>query len=109
MFESIVKKLKNMLKEKHFGEIFKGSIITFAANIVVVLLGLILNLVIARYYGAKTLGIISLIMSYMAIVSLFSTFGLNTSLLRLIPEQLAKYTFKDAKDIIFKSTQIIGI
>ncbi|WP_169303050.1 flippase [Thalassotalea mangrovi] len=108
---NILRIVKLNISDKLFGEIFKGSVFVFFTKIIAVSLGLISNLLIARNYGAEVVGIISLITSFLAVMGLFSTAGMNTSLLRLIPEQIQKYSLYEAKYIyikIVKLTMILG-
>lgn len=107
MYKHIRRRLAIALKQRHFGEIIKGSAVTLLAKVTAVILGLISNLIITRYYGAEVMGEVALITSFITIAGIFSMGGFNTSLLRLIPEQLAKYTSENAKKVILNSMQII--
>lgn len=99
----------NAVKDQYFVEIFKGSVITFIAKMVAVSFGLLSNIIIAKYYGAEVMGTVALIASFLTIAGLFTTVGLSTSLLRLIPEQVTKNSLLEAKYIFLKSVKIIFI
>lgn len=100
----------------HFFEIVKGGTITFTAKIVAVLLGLVTNFIIARYYGAEILGLLAIINSVMVLFGLTSTLGVNSAIMRLIPEYKKKYSssiiyfiFKKSFKIVFILSIISGI
>jgi len=100
---------KSTLADKNFGEIFRGSIITFSARVIGMVLALLANVIVAKYYGAKTIGVLALVTSFLTISGLFVTVGLNTALLRLIPEQLEKNNFLGARDIFWMSVKIVSM
>jgi len=107
--KKITEKFRGALADKNFGEIFKGSIITFSARIIAMVLALLANVIVAKYYGAKIIGVLALVTSFLTISGLFVTVGLNTSLLRLIPEQLEKNNLLGASAIFWLSVKIVSI
>lgn len=101
--------LQNVKKDKNFHELLSGSLISFIATSLALVLGLVLNLIITRYYGAKELGIYSIISSIFAITLIFSILGINTSILRLLPEQIVKYSYGSAYKLFWKVFKIVLI
>jgi O-antigen/teichoic acid export membrane protein len=59
---------------------------------------------VARAYGADILGIIAVLNSFLVLVTIFTVLGTNTSILRLIPEHLAKYSPTSAFKV-YRKTQ----
>ncbi len=100
-------KIQAALLNKDFSEIFKGSLLTFISRVLAVFCGLASNLIIAKYYGAELLGIVALITSLLKVSGVFTSIGLNTALLRLIPEQLSKNSLSEARVLFFKSVKIV--
>lgn len=94
--------IQNIKKDKNFHEVLTGSSISFIASSLALFLGLVLNLIIAKYYGAKELGIYSIVSSIFAITLIFSVLGINTSILRLLPEQITKYSYCSAYKLFRK-------
>lgn len=90
-------KIKNRIigsqNDKHFLEILYGSIWSFGGRTIAMILGLLLNLFITRYYGAESMGLFALINSFFAIALIFSLMGIDTAILRLVPEYRFKYFF----------------
>ncbi|QDP01991.1 flippase [Thalassotalea sp. PS06] len=99
--------LKITLSDKNFSELLSGSFLTFGSKILALAFSFAVNIIIARYYGAEIIGIIAIIVSFLAFATMLSSVGLSTSILRLIPEQLATRTLHDVKKIIFKSFAIV--
>jgi len=67
-------------------EIIKGAFLIFVFKIFGAVSMLALHLVIAREYGAETLGVFNLIFSLLFFVTIFSKLGLDTYVIRKIPE-----------------------
>jgi len=105
-FNNILQNLKN---DKHFHEVLSDSSISFMAKILGLLLGFGLNLIIARYYGARELGIYSIVSSVFAITLILSALGVNTSILRLLPEQITKHSYNSAYYLFWKTFKIVLI
>ncbi len=101
--------LQNLKNDKHFYEILSDSSISFMAKILGLLLGFGLNLIIARYYGAKELGVYSIVSSVFAMTLILGVMGINTSILRLLPEQIVKYTYNSAYYLFWKTFKIVLI
>ena len=54
------------------------------------------SIIIARFYGAEILGIVAMISLFMSLAVVFIVLGTDTSILRLIPEHMAKYSVTSA-------------
>lgn len=104
MLSNILKKLP---EDKDFFEIIRGTIWSFGGKVVAVLLGLLLNLLISRYYGVKSMGEFALINSFFSFALIFSLIGTDTVILRLIPEYYSKSLKEFAINIYFKILLIV--
>jgi O-antigen/teichoic acid export membrane protein len=105
----LIEKIKNKLSDKNFKDLFKSSSIVTIAKILGVILGFTTNIIIARYYGADTVGVVALVNSFIAIASLFVLFGTNTSIIKLIPQYQAKYSISSSYYIFKKSLTFIFV
>jgi O-antigen/teichoic acid export membrane protein len=101
-------KLSNLTSDKKFSEIFTGSIWALGARVIATALGLAVNIIIARHYGPELVGIVAVINSYLMLATIFTVLGTNTSILRLIPEHLFKYSPTSAFRI-YQKTQFMVI
>ncbi len=104
------KKIHNLVSDKKFSEILRGSVWALGAKVLATFLGLITTVIIARVYGAEVLGTVALLMSFLTLATIFTVLGTNTSILRLIPEHLAKYSPTSAFKV-YRKTQymVLGI
>lgn len=98
--------LKSLIKDTFFVSLFK---------VLGIVLGFTLNIFLARYYGSETLGLISIILTFISFSSLFVLFGTDTAINKLIPKYSIEYgwktTFVFYKKIIlsiFITSLIIG-
>ncbi|HDQ41845.1 MAG TPA: flippase [Desulfonatronum sp.] len=96
MYSMLRNKLQENLSDKNFSEILKGSVWALGAKVVATALGLVTSVIIARRYGADILGIVAVVQSFLLLATLFTLLGTKTSILRLIPEHLAKYSASSA-------------
>lgn len=110
MIEIIKKKLNGLFLDKKFSEILSGSVWALSARVVATVLGLATSVIVARFFGAEVVGIIAVINSFLLLVTIFTVLGTGTSILRLIPEHLAKYSPTSAFKI-YRKTQylVVGI
>ncbi|MBM7571382.1 oligosaccharide flippase family protein [Aquibacillus albus] len=67
-------------------DIFKGSAISFFLKVTSFILGYILHFLIAKIYGASSVGIYSIIQTLINIFVVLSVMGLDTTSLRLISQ-----------------------
>ena len=61
------------------------------------LAGLALNLIIARVYGAKYLGVFNIVLALYVFFSQFAVFGLHMSVLRYVSEHMANNKVREAE------------
>lgn len=103
-------KLHNLLSDTRFSEILTGSVWTLSARIIATAFGFIFSLIVARFYGAEVVGIVAVINSFLIVATIFTVLGTPTSILRMIPEHLAKYSPTSALKV-YQKTQylVIGI
>ncbi len=96
MIAFFYRKFKNLISDKKFSEILKGSIWAAIAQIIGMGLTMITSIIVVRVYGADVMGIVALINSFLMLVAIFTVLGTHTSILRLIPEHLTKYSVYSA-------------
>jgi O-antigen/teichoic acid export membrane protein len=108
LFQKLKIKYNDFLRDKHFGEIFSGSVLVFGAKIIATFIGLVTSVIVARYYGAEVVGVLALVNSFFAVVTVFTLMGTNTSILRLIPEYTVKYSYASAYKL-YKKTRLVVI
>lgn len=109
MINNVLSIFKNNVKDKHFGEILTGSIISFAAKILAVFLGFIFNWIVSIYYGAEAMGMLALINAFFAFTLIPALMGTRTSILRFIPEHLKKYSKESAYNVYLKILWLVLI
>jgi O-antigen/teichoic acid export membrane protein len=95
------------LNDKKFSEILTGSSWAVGARILAIFLGFVINIIIARVYGAKALGVFTFVESTLILVTVFTLVGTNTSILRFIPEHMIKYSTSSAYCVYKKILKII--
>ena len=95
-------KIRTQLGDKTFGAIFKGSLLTFGAKIIGVALGFVFNLIISHYYGAEALGVFALVSTFFVMALIPALFGTGISILRLIPEHIARHSLASARQLYSK-------
>lgn len=104
MPQKFKQKLLSLITDQRFSEILTGSAWALAARVTATGLGLVASIIIARFYGAEVLGIVAVVQSFLMLVSIFTVLGTKTSLLRLIPEHLVKYSPTSAFKV-YRKTQ----
>jgi len=92
MIQKLKKFVNLKLANKDYSELLKGGAVYFVAKLITVLLALVLNYVIARYYGPSELGVFSIINSFYTVVAILCTMGMSTAILRFVPEHIVKYS-----------------
>ena len=103
MLNRIKRKINNLTSDRSFSEILTGSAWALLARVAATCLGLASSVIIARVYGADVVGIVAMVNSFLMLATIFTVMGTNTSLLRLIPEHLVKYSPTSAFKIYRKS------
>lgn len=107
MLTRIHRKLTRFTSDKSFSEILTGSAWALSAKLVAAGLALISSIFIARVYGAEVVGIVALLRSLVALATIFTVIGTKTSILRLIPEYMKKYSATAAYNIYRKTQYIV--
>ena len=110
MIAFIKRKYINLVSDARFSEILSGSVWALSGRVIATVLGLAFSVIVARLYGADVVGIVAVINSFLMLASMFTVMGTPTSILRLIPEHLAKYSPTSAFKV-YRKTQwmVIGI
>lgn len=83
-------KIKHFIYDPKMNFIIKSSMVSFIAKVIAVLIGLGINLIISRFYGAETLGVIAIINSILLFATMLTVAGMDEVLLRIIPEYETK-------------------
>ena len=108
MPDYIRRKYRNLIEDKRFSEILTGSVWALSARLVATGMGLAVSIIIARFYGAEVVGIVAVLQSFLLLATIFTVLGTNTSLLRLIPEHIVRYSTTSAFRI-YRKTQFMVI
>lgn len=95
-------KIHIFFSDPKFSEILTGSTWALSARVISTGLAVITSIIIARVYGAEIMGIVAILNSFFALTTIFTVLGTNTSILRLIPEHLAKYSPTSASKVYAK-------
>ncbi len=90
------KPILKLIPDARFSELLTGSIWTLSAQLSSAFLGLVFSIAVARLYGAEMVGTIAVINSFLIITTIVTVFGTPTALLRLIPEQISKFSVGSA-------------
>jgi O-antigen/teichoic acid export membrane protein len=99
-------KIKNVLKDKDFSEIIKGSGISFFLRFGGLAVGYLLTLLIANLFGANGLGDYVLAITILRLFTLLAKLGLDTTSIRFI----AAFASQDKWTSIFRfRKQVISI
>ena len=113
----MIQKLKNKLNgDIHLKEILTGSAITFVLKMTGMLLGYFVILIISRQYGAEGIGIYSLTLSFITLVAMIASMGINVSILRYVGQlnkegkrNKLKKLYYDAIQITFPISITLGV
>jgi O-antigen/teichoic acid export membrane protein len=110
MIKLIIFKIHSLISDTKFSEILTGSAWALSARVLATGLGLASSIIIARIYGAEIIGIVAVLNSFLVLATIFTVLGTNTSILRLIPEHLVKYSAASALKV-YRKTQymVIGV
>jgi O-antigen/teichoic acid export membrane protein len=110
MIQIIKREIHNLVTDQKFSEILTGSAWTLLARVIAMTLSLTFSVIVARFYGAEVVGIVAVTNSFLMLATIFTVLGTSTSILRLIPEHLAKYSPTSAFKV-YRKTQymVIGV
>jgi O-antigen/teichoic acid export membrane protein len=106
MIAFVKRKFHNLVSDQKFSEILTGSAYALIARVVATLLEMIISIIIARFYGAEAMGIVAVLNSFLLLATIFTVLGTTTSLLRLIPEHMVKYSTRSAFGV-YRKTQLL--
>lgn len=81
--------LIDLLKKNdgHFFAVLRGTAYALFAKVLIIALGFLNNILVARFYGAELVGVLSIVHTLLSLLSLFSLSGFNQSVLAVIPKQ----------------------
>lgn len=98
-------KLKTVrpLQDIALTSLVKDSSLVLISRVSGVALAFITNIIISRYYGAETVGIVALVTTFISIAVLLVLFGTNTSILKLIPQYRVKHSV-NASFFVYRKT-----
>lgn len=108
MFDKVKRRFKGLDAEDHFAEILAGSFWALGSKASASVLALATGATVARIYGPETLGTLAVISSILTLAAIFTVLGTNTSILRLIPEHLAKYSPTSAFKVYRKTQYFVA-
>ena len=108
MLSLLKQKYHNLTSDKKFSEILTGSAYSIVAQVASLCLTMLANIVIARIYGARALGILAVVNSFLMLVTVFTVMGTSTSILRLIPEHIANYSVTSAFRVYRKTQYFVA-
>lgn len=95
----LTQRLNDLTSDKQFSDVFIGSVWALSSRLLATLLGLASTVLIARLYGAGVMGIVAILNTFLSLATIFTILGTDTSLLRLIPEFLVKYSVTSAYNV----------
>lgn len=107
MLSFLKRKYINLISDTRFSEILTGSIWALSARVIATALGLAFSVIVARIYGAEVVGIVAVVNAFLLLATIFTVFGTEISILRLIPEHLAKYSPTSAFKIYRKTKFLV--
>ncbi|SMP73720.1 Membrane protein involved in the export of O-antigen and teichoic acid [Desulfonatronum zhilinae] len=104
----IVNRIRNLYEDRKFSEIIKGATWAISAKILATIFGLATSVIIARMYGAEVFGIVAVLQSFFILTTIFTVLGTSTSILRLIPEHLTRYSPTSAFNVYRKTQYMVA-
>lgn len=108
VISSLRARFHDFLSDERFSEILTGSLWAFGARVLATGLGLIVSIMTARLYGAEMVGIMAMIQAFLLMATIVTVLGTDTSILRLIPEHVAKYSVTSAYYVYKKTQYFVG-
>jgi len=103
----MIKKIKNKLfNDKNLLELLQGSSISFVFKITGMGFGYLFTLVIARYYGAETMGLYSLSLTILSIFVTIGVFGFDNALVKFVADYNSKNKLYLVKEVYIKALNI---
>lgn len=108
MISILRRQLNILISDERFFEILTGSTWALGARVAATGMAMIFSIIIARFYSAEVLGTVALLYSLLTLVTIFTVLGTNISILRLIPEHLAKYSANSAFQVYRKTQHLVA-
>jgi len=96
MLSFFKRKYVNLTTDKKFSEVLAGSVYAMAARVLATAISMVTSVIVARVYGVQAMGVLALVNSFLLLVTIFTVMGTGTSILRFIPEHIAKYSASSA-------------
>ncbi len=108
MINLINRKIHDFVSDKQFNVILSGSAWALSARIIATAMGMATSIITARFYGAEVMGLVAVLNSFLTLVTIFTVLGTGTSILRLIPEHIAKYSPASAFHVYRKTQYFVS-
>jgi len=107
MIKALKLKITNILEDDKYKEILKGASWAFILKVVALIFGYISTIIIARYYGPRTVGLYNLSFSIFNIITMIALLGFPKSILRFVGEYNNDAALKDVlKKMMFLSLTV---
>lgn len=104
----MIDKIKNKLSNDiHFAELLKGSSVAFIFKIFGIGLSYIFILLIAKWYGAETMGLYALSFTLLNIFVTIGIFGFDNALVKFVADYNSNNKLESVKEVYQKSLIII--
>jgi len=103
----MMRRIRAGIQDNHLKELLKGGGTAFTLKITGMFLGYIFTLLIARKYGADTLGIFALSLTVLTIFSVIGRLGFDTGLVRFAAEYASQGKPDLLREIYIKSLKIV--
>jgi len=108
MINLFKRKLHNLISDKKFSEILTGSVWALGAKVISTGLAMLTSIIIVRVYGAEVMGIVAMVNSFLMLATIFTVLGTNTSILRLIPEHIVRFSPTSAYRVYRKTQYFVA-
>lgn len=93
--------------DQNFSEILSGSVLAIMGRVMGTGMTLVASAVVARLYGAAATGVLAEMNSFLILASILTVLGTDTSILRMIPEHIARYSVRSAFAVYRKVLSIV--
>jgi len=98
---------RKFLKDQHVLELLRGSFVSFIFKIVGISFGYIFTLLVARWYGAESLGLYALSLTILNIFVTLGVFGFDNALVKFVAEYNSQEKPYLVKEIYVKVMYIV--
>lgn len=112
MIEVLKKKVKRQFREKGFKELVFGSANTFVLRVVGMFIGYLFTYIIARFFGAKGVGVFTLSQTVLLMFTILSRLGMDSAITKLFSENAIKKRWDNIYNIykeVYKLLIPLGI